>query len=596
MSRPGAAAAAPSVAADGTWTAGGRELWAQLAARLRPHRGRVALAIGLALAQAGASLAGPALVGVAVDAVRAGEAAALDRVALALLAVLAVTPAVATARIRVTARVGEDVLADLRTDAFRALLRVPLRTAERAGDAAALSRLTVDVDALATLVREAVPAITAAALLTAGTAVALVLTAPELALIAFVWVPVVVVAGLRFRRVAAVLYPAEREAEAAVVGTVAEDLAGLAEVQGARREADRHARLGGAADEVVRTWEATTDARNRFYPVVKAAQIGATASVLAAGALLVPRGTVTVGGLAAALLYLAQLLGPLSELLEWLDELSSGRAALARIAGLAAAPSDEPGAAAPRGVGPVALPARGALRLERVVFGYDGPPVLRGVDLEVAPGERVALVGETGAGKTTAGLLVARVLRPDAGRVTLGGVDLAAAAAADVRRRVLLVAQEGALLGGTVADALRLAAPSAPSSDLRAAVAALGAGNRLADLDAPAAALSAGERELLGLARVVLADPAVVVLDEATARLDPATEEAVEAALRRVLADRAVLVVAHRLATALRADRVAVLEGGEVVECGPPAVLATARGPFARLLAGPPPSIGSPRR
>jgi ATP-binding cassette subfamily B protein len=298
-------------------------------------------------------------------------------------------------------------------------------------------------------------------------------------------------------------------------------------------------------------------------------------------------GKITEGTIAAFVLYLVQLFDPVTRFSEWLSEFRQGLAALGKIVALLRTPSaidERPGA--------VELPRRGRLALENVTFGYDGPrPVVR--DVTLAPGEHVALVGATGAGKSTLAKLLTRQYDPQRGGISLDGLDLRDATLDSVRRRIVMLPQEGHLFSGTIADNVRLAEPGALDEDVVAALRQIGALERFqslpdgldTDVQTRGLRLSAGERQLVGIARVALADPAVVVLDEATSSLDPATEAAVERAVAAVAAGRTVITIAHRLSTAERADRVVVLEGGRIVEVAAHDELVERGDRYARLWA-----------
>lgn len=552
---------------------------------LRAHRGRLLLADVLVLVAAAPVLAAPLLVREAVDAVvRRSDAGALASAAL-LLGMVAVLGALASVALgRVQAQVGERVLADLRVRGLRSALdrAVGQVAAGRRGDL--LSRLSTDVETLGEAVRSALPALIRAGSLLAAAVIALVVLDPLLALLAVSGIPVVVLLARRFARRSGPVYADLRERSAEAVGVLGESLGGAALTRQAGRERDRERQHAAASEAVVQGELAAMKVRNRFYPALELLQVAVTVFVLVAGVLLVLRGATTPGTVAGAVLAVASVYGPVEELAEWADELLAARASLDRVVGLLALPPGLPEPAAP-----VALPSRGALTLSGVCFGYRPErPVVRDVDVLVGPGEQVALVGATGAGKTTLARLTARLADPDSGSVGLGGIDLRDAALADVRRRVLLVTQDGHLSAGSLADNVRLAHPAA-GDDVEAALDAVGALDWARALPAGLSTdllggtgLSAGQRQLVALARIVLADPAVVVLDEATSALDPGTERVVEQALSRTLAGRAVLLIAHRVCTAARADRVVVLDAGRVVEAGPPADLLAGGGAYAR--------------
>src|SRR6185437_3115798 len=300
----------------------------------------------------------------------------------------------------------------------------------------------------------------------------------------------------------------------------------------------------------------------RLFAFLPLAQASALIVVLLVASSMYRNGSISIGTISAFVLYLIQLFDPIGRFTEWLGEFRQGLAALAKIVGLLQVPvsiTQKPDA--------VDLPSSGTLALHNVTFGYRKRPVVRDLTLEVAPGEHVALVGATGAGKSTVAKLLTRQYDPQQGRIELAGVDLRDATLASLRRQIVLLPQEGHLFTGTIGDNVRLAHPDAPDEEVRGALRRIGALDRFealpegldTDVQTRGVRLSAGERQLVGIARIALADPAVIVLDEATSSLDPATEVAVETALAAVAEGRTVITIAHRLSTAQRADRVAVM-------------------------------------
>jgi ATP-binding cassette subfamily B protein len=296
---------------------------------------------------------------------------------------------------------------------------------------------------------------------------------------------------------------------------------------------------------------------------------------------------VTIGTVAAFVLYVTSLFEPIARLAEWFSEFRSGQAALVKIVGVLETPVTVPEHREPR-----ALPESGDHAADEVAFAYDeGRLVLDGVAIAVAPGERVALVGPTGAGKSTFAKLLTRKYDPLGGAVAFGEIDLRAASHQSLRERIVFVPQEGHLFSGTVADNVRLARPDASGEEVREALRSIGALERFerlpegldTDVRSRGVRLSAGERQLVSLGRVMLADPAVIVLDEATSSVDPGTERAVERALSVVARGRTVITIAHRLSTAARADRVAVLQDGRLVELGTHEALVADGGFYAHL-------------
>jgi ATP-binding cassette, subfamily B, bacterial len=317
------------------------------------------------------------------------------------------------------------------------------------------------------------------------------------------------------------------------------------------------------------------------------AQSLALAAVLVVGGYLQRHGRVSIGTIVAFALYLISLFDPVARLGDWFSEFQSGRAALSKIVTLLDTPVTVVG-------GSRQLPPEGALAAESLTYSYsEGPPAVVGVTLSIVPGERLALVGATGAGKSTLAKLLVRAYDPDEGVVTFGGVDLRDAPLDDLRRHIVFVPQEGHLFSGTIADNIRLARPDASDEEARQALRAIGALERFealpdglaTDVRSRGVRLSSGERQLVSIARVALVDPSVIVLDEATSSLDPQTEAVLEQALAAISQGRTVITIAHRLSTAERADRVAVMEHGKLIEIASHNELVANGDRYARLWA-----------
>lgn len=569
---------------------GTEEVLRRLGQMLRPFRGSILLATALLVLQTAMVLSGPVLFRAGVDhGITEGDMRVVSIVALAFLGTAVAGAALGRLVLSVVGRTGERVLRMLRERVFRHLMGLGLDYYEREKTGKLVARLTSDIDALQELVATGLVMFVQNALIFVGAVIVIFVLSWQLALCVLVLVPVVVVASIWFRNRSNQAYLDVRDRIAVNLSTLQEGLSGVRVVQAYAQETTFVERFRETNEAQFRANMTTVRISSRYFPVVEYTGISGIAMVVGVGGWMTTRDLVTVGTVTAFVLYLNNLFEPIQQLSQLYSVLQSAAAALKKLFDLLDTPTSVPERA-----GAVDLAERGVLEVDAVSFRYgEGPEVLHDVSLTVPAGERVALVGPTGAGKSTVAKLAVRLYDPTHGTVRFGGVDLRDATLASLRRRIVLVPQEGFLFVGTIRDNIRIGRADATDAEIDAALAALGLADRFAalpeGLDTEVAErgsrLSAGERQLVSLARAALADPAVLVLDEATSNLDPGTEVMVEQALERLMAGRTVLVVAHRLTTAARADRVAVIDGGRLAELGSHDELVALDGHYARLFA-----------
>jgi ATP-binding cassette, subfamily B, bacterial len=547
------------------------EVWRETRAMTRDVQARYIGAAVAVIVSTLITLAGPALVRYAIDdGISKHSRHALDAATIALVVLALAKPFVVRVQTLLAATGGERYLASLRTAAFDKLQVLPLGFFEQERTGVLVSRLTSDVQALDEFLREALVEVVGSGLQIVLTAVVLVILSPKLAAVSLVALPLLLASSWAFHHSAGEAYHAIRDRVADTLTVLQEGLSGVRVVQSFRRERQTIETYEPHSKAQIRAWRRASFVNIRLFTMIPMAQTIALVTVLLVAATMYDHGEISTGTIAAYLLYLVQLFDPIARFSEWLGEFRQGLAALGKIVGLMrteSAVAERPGA--------VELPTSGAVELRDVTFGYaGGPPVVRGVSLRLEVGEQVALVGVTGAGKSTLAKLLTRQYDPQRGSISLGGVDLRDGTLESLRHRIVMLPQEGHLFSGTIADNVRLARPEASDEEVVRALDEIGARTRFdalpdgirTDVQTRGVRLSAGERQLVGIARVALADPAVIVLDEATSSLDPATEAAVEQALAAVVAGRTVIIIAHRLSTAERADRVVVMDHGRVVE------------------------------
>jgi ABC-type multidrug transport system fused ATPase/permease subunit len=555
--------------------------WAQTKRRLttlyrlaKPYKFRTALSIGTLLAGTLVSLAPPYLLKLAIDdGISKHDLTKLGWIVVAFLGAGVLGLGFSYAQTYFTGWTGERMLADLRNHLFRHLQRLSLGFYERNRAGVLISRITNDVEALDQLVTDGVTSLVQNTLTLVGSAIVLFLLDWRLALATLTVFPFMTIATAMFRKRSGRAYRAVRETLGAVTATLAEDIAGMRVVQAFTRERANQERFREVSDNYRASNMQTVVLNGLYFPFVDFLSGVATAIVLGYGGYLVFDHSMTIGTLTAFLGYLTNFFDPVQQLSQLYNTFLSAVAALDKIMDvLDEEPevNDQPGS---RELDRI----EGHVRFEHIRFGYgDGPEVLHDLDLDVPAGTTVALVGHTGAGKSTIAKILARFYDPREGRITIDGVDLREVKQESLRRQLGIVPQEGFLFAGTVRENIAFGRPDATPEEIVSAAQAVGAHEFIVrlengyetELGERGSRLSLGQRQLVAFARALLADPRILILDEATSSVDIGTERKIERALRRLLADRTAFVIAHRLSTIRDADLIVVLENGRIIEQG----------------------------
>lgn len=555
------------------------------AALLRLHSRKLAGVVTLHTLAALAGLVGPWLLGRIVDGVVAGTTATMlnTMVAILVTAVLAQAVLVRFAQ-RGAMVLGEEIFADLREDFINRVTALPLSTVEQTGTGDLVARTTNDIDRVQYTIRFGVPRVLVCVATILLTVVAGVLTNALVALATFAGVPILVIAARWYLRRAAPAYLRESASYAAINGSLTESVEGARTVAALSLGRRRRERIDADVREAFNAEKATLRLRTVLFPGIDSAFILPIAAVLLWGGYLVSTGHATIGAVTTIALYAVQLMGPIQELIFWLDEIQVGLASLSRIFGVELVESDRTASGE--------QPEDTQVRTRDLRYAYrEGTDVLHGIDLDLKAGERLAVVGPSGSGKSTLGRMLAGIHPPTGGTATVGNVRLVDLPLEDLRGQVALVTQEQHVFVGTLAQNLRLARFSAADDELERALAAVDAlpwvqalpEGLQTEVGSGGVHLSPAQAQQVALARLVLMDPHTLVLDEATSLLDPQAARHLERSLSAVLHGRTVVAIAHRLYTAHDADRVAVVDAGLISEIGPHEDLVAAGGEYAAL-------------
>ncbi|MEO7126805.1 MAG: ABC transporter ATP-binding protein [Nakamurella sp.] len=557
---------------------------------MRPHRGLVTAMVALVLVEQASFMVGPLIVAYGIDsavpALAAGNGFPLTLTIASYIGSGILNAAAKATFVRVIAALTQAMLLDVRGRIFDHSQELSVSFHEKYTSGRVISRMTSDLDTLQDLAAEGLDGLISGILSVVGISVVLLVLDVPLGLIALAAVIPIAFCTRWYQRVSRVIYRRTRRVIAALIVQFTETMNGFKAVISFRREA-RNTRIFRAVnDDYARANGDGYVALAQYSPTIRLIGNFTLTVVMVVGALRVVDGAIEVGLLAAFLLYVRRMYDPLEELAMFYNSFQSASAALEKISGLL---EEQPTVAEPTAPQPIGEIA-GRVAFSGVTFGYNPVAlVLQHLDLEIPAGQTVALVGATGAGKSTLAKLIARFYDPASGTVTLDGVDIAQLANSDLRRGIVMVTQEAFLFSGPVADNIALGRPSATRTEIEAAADTVGVGAFIrslpdgfdTDVHKRGSRLSAGQRQLVSFARAFLADPAVLILDEATASLDIPSERAVQDALQRVLHGRTAVIIAHRLSTVEIADRVLVMDDGRIVEDGPPKQLIAAGGQFA---------------
>jgi ATP-binding cassette, subfamily B, bacterial len=540
---------------------------------LRPYRRQCLVALVMVVVWTGTTLAGPFLVKYGIDdGIKVGDERALNAAVIGYVAVAALSYVAYRFQVLLISRIGESFLRDLRLRVFDHLQRLSMPFYDREKAGVIVSRMTSDVDSLQELVQMGLLMFVSNGLLLVVSIVVLALVSWQLLLLCFVCVPFVVLASIRFQRESNAAYLEVRDGIGNTLSQLQEGIAGVRVVQAFGREDVESARFQMGNRRLFDAHMRSVKISAWYLPVIELSGLLTTAVAVGVGGWWVHTGALTVGTVTFFILTLSNLFEPIQQLSQLFNIVQSAGASLSKLFGLLDTPVD-----VPERPGAVDLPERGDIEVEGVGFGYAADaPVLTGIDLAIPVGARIALVGPTGAGKSTLAKLIARLYDPTEGAIRYAGIDLRDATLRSLRDRVVVVPQEGFLFNGTILDNIRLARAGASDDEVMRALETIGVLERFSQLPEGlhtevrerGSRLSAGEKQLVSLARAALADPAVLVLDEATSSLDPGTELVVEHAMVELMQGRTVIVIAHRLSTAERCDLVGVVAEGRLLELG----------------------------
>jgi ATP-binding cassette subfamily B protein len=540
----------------------------------RPFKKTINTAIFFVIISVLCVLAGPILVRVGIDrGIEPGNTSALNFAVVGYVVVTIIAYGAGRAQYMYLNKAGESFLRVLRIRVFDRLIHQSMSYYDREKAGVLVARMTADIEAMAELVQWGLLQFVGSFFLLALAMVVLAVLSWQLTLVALIVLPILVVASVKFQRDSNRAYLDVRERVGVNMSSLQEGITGVRVIQAYAREEEQIRRFSESNRALYRSHMKSVRVSTWYFGLVEFAGIAAAALIVGVGGWLVHRDVVSLGTVVAFVLLLANLFDPVQQLSQLYNTLQSAGAALLKLYGIL--DSEPEIREVPEAQ---SLPHVGELEVRDVSFSYVGADrlALDHVSVVVHHGERLALVGPTGAGKSTLAKLMARLYDPTEGSVFFGGVDLRQATMSSLRRQIVVVPQEGFLFDGTIADNIRIAQPDAADDDIRAALQQLGVWDRFMafpdglhmQVRERGSRLSAGERQLVALSRAALVDPAVLVLDEATSNLDPGTEREVEAALDVLMRGRSVVVVAHRLSTVRRADRIAVVDDGKIVELG----------------------------